>query len=965
MAIPLPITPEIAAAYSLCKRKAFLLLRGEAGECPHEYVRLLEAHAGASRQAFLSSLKSIGLTVQQCKGEEVVGKAVVLAQVLMRNDDLEAVSDALVPLAQPALKGQPHYEPHLVIGSHAATKEDKVRLAFVGYVLGKAHRHSSPTGVIITVAGDAQRLKMAKLMACLEPAIDMLKAWRDTPATVPPPILLNEHCPICPFKKKCLEQAERDDSLTLLDRMTPKVMRKYHKKGIFTITQLSYLFKPRRQRKKRKQRQVGFNLELQALALRTGKIYLHQSPSIPQHSTELYLDMEGVPDHGSHYLIGLVIRSEGQTESHSLWADSKEHEKRILKDFVALATRHSDAPIYHYGSYEPKALVRMAKATGVDVDAIIGRLVNVNTFIFGKVYFPARSNTLKELGRFFGATWSSPDASGLQSVVWRMQWQASRDAKLKEQLLGYNIEDCNALAILVSELRKIGQSSTARPDVDFADTPKRNATPSGQRIHDSLEGILDSAHAEYNKNRIGIRTTNDEEANQKRKRGGQKGHQAFHRIIPTKVRKTIRVKRLIKCPRHKGQVLQPTERTAEHTIIDLAFTRNGCHKKVIKYWGTIGTCPLCSRDYLPPAIRRFNGRLFGHCFQAWAVYQRITLRLPYRVVSQVFEDLFCEQVSSSCIVKFMANLTEYYASTEKALLKRILASPFIHVDETKISIQGAAYYVWVLTDGRHVVFRLTETREATLIQEMLKDYKGILISDFYGGYDACACRQQKCLVHLIRDLNDDLWTNPFNSELEGFVGAVRDLLAPIMADVDKYGLKRRHLHKHQLTVDRFFKNVIDGREYKCEITQTYQKRFVRYKESLFQFLNEVGIPWNNNMAERASRHLAVQRKISGSFFKRVAEHYLLLLGIAQTCRFQGKSFLAFLLSKEKDIDEFKEKRRPKVTKLIGKHAKGPDAGPSRLTWDVMPWEARCWRSLPMGLSHGQWELGGIPREDSA
>src|SRR5580692_1287975 len=96
-------------------------------------------------------------------------------------------------------------------------------------------------------------------------------------------------------------------------------------------------------------------------------------------------------------------------------------------------------------------------------------------------------------------------------------------------------------------------------------------------------------------------------------------------------------------------------------------------------------------------------------------------------------------------------------------------------------------------------FRLTETREPTLIQEMLKDYKGILISDFYGGYDACVCRQQKCLVHLIRDLNDDLWKNPFNSELEGFVSAVKDLLVPIMVDVDKYGLKRRHFHKHQQT----------------------------------------------------------------------------------------------------------------------------------------------------------------------
>ena len=46
------------------------------------------------------------------------------------------------------------------------------------------------------------------------------------------------------------------------------------------------------------------------------------------------------------------------------------------------------------------------------------------------------------------------------------------------------------------------------------------------------------------------------------------------------------------------------------------------------------------------------------------------------------------------------------------------------------------------------------------------------------------------------------------------------------------------------------------------------------------FLAEDGIPWNNNMAERAIRQLAVQRKISGSFFKGVVSHYLLLLAIS-------------------------------------------------------------------------------------
>src|SRR6266508_6149278 len=67
---------------------------------------------------------------------------------------------------------------------------------------------------------------------------------------------------------------------------------------------------------------------------------------------------------------------------------------------------------------------------------------------------------------------------------------------------------------------------------------------------------------------------------------------------------------------------------------------------------------------------------------------------------------------------------------------------------------------------------------------------------------------------------------------------------------------------------------------------------------------------------RAIRHLAVQRKISGTFFKRVAVPYLRLLSIAQTCRFQEKSFLGFLISGEKDVDKFKERKRPKASKPV-------------------------------------------------
>ena len=183
-----------------------------------------------------------------------------------------------------------------------------------------------------------------------------------------------------------------------------------------------------------------------------------------------------------------------------------------------------------------------------------------------------------------------------------------------------------------------------------------------------------------------------------------------------------------------------------------------------------------------------------------------------------------------------------------------------------------------------------------------------MISDFFSGYDKINSPQQKCWVHLIRDINDDLRHLPFDTEFEIFVIALRNLLLLIFEAVEKYGLKKRNLRKFQKNVDSFYSKHIVDRNYHSDATKKYVKRLIRYRDSLFVFINNDSIPWNNNMAERALRHLAVQRKISGSFSAFGMANYLVLLGVMQTCRFQNKSFLDFLMSGELDISKVKGRK---------------------------------------------------------
>jgi hypothetical protein len=48
--------------------------------------------------------------------------------------------------------------------------------------------------------------------------------------------------------------------------------------------------------------------------------------------------------------------------------------------------------------------------------------------------------------------WTEPDASGLQSLVWRAAWEQAGEEVLKQKLLQYNLEDCSALRRVTESL---------------------------------------------------------------------------------------------------------------------------------------------------------------------------------------------------------------------------------------------------------------------------------------------------------------------------------------------------------------------------------------------------------------------------------------------------------------------------------------------------------------------------------
>jgi hypothetical protein len=202
------------------------------------------------------------------------------------------------------------------------------------------------------------------------------------------------------------------------------------------------------------------------------------------------------------------------------------------------------------------------------------------------------------------------------------------------------------------------------------------------------------------------------------------------------------------------------------------------------------------------------------------------------------------------------------------------------------------------------MFKLS--REGEFLASLLEGFTGVLVSDFYAAYDSLPFPQQKCLVHLIRDINADLLTQFHDEELKGLARCFGALLVKIVATIDTHGLQRHHLQKHKTDVQNFFSAACE-RPYHSDVAEKYRKRFLKYRDKLFTFLDYHGVPWNNNNAEHAVKHFAKYRRITnGQMTARGLQSYLVLLSIYQTCVYKDVSFLRFLLSGEKDVDTFAE-----------------------------------------------------------
>ena len=192
------------------------------------------------------------------------------------------------------------------------TREHRLLLAFDTHRLSESIGRAVRLGKI--VHGDNYATLNVKTLPF---AKEVRKLITDTTALLtgntPPDLVLNRHCHQCEFQSRCRTQAIEKDELSLLSGMSERDRKKLHAKGIFTVTQLSHTFRPRRRRRESRGKQEKHHHSLRALAIRENKIHAVDIPALKLEGTRVFIDVEGIPDRDFYYLIGLRVEdAEGE-----------------------------------------------------------------------------------------------------------------------------------------------------------------------------------------------------------------------------------------------------------------------------------------------------------------------------------------------------------------------------------------------------------------------------------------------------------------------------------------------------------------------------------------------------------------------------------------------------------------------------------------------------------------------------
>ena len=355
--------------------------------------------------------------------------------------------------------------------------------------------------------------------------------------------------------------------------------------------------------------------------------------------------------------------------------------------------------------------------------------------LHASVYFPTLSNALKTIAGYLGFHWSDTDASGIESILWRLRWEQTRDDIWKDRLLRYNLDDCLALRVVTDFVASLhpdhAPDETTVPPQHPTVVNTRELQGNAGRSHRfgkiqfvfaELDFVNKCAYFDYQREKVYVRTS-------KGIRCGKRQKQRKREIGRPNTRIELAADSCLTC----GSTKLSLDRAVRRTVVDLKFFRSGVKRWITLYESHKHVCRRCGAMFIPADFPTSREK-YGHGLKCWYSYQNIVGGQNFMKITRGVKEIFGLTIPSS-YDRFRRSLVAYYQPTIEALRQDILSGSLLHIDETEVIMRGKAEKkcVWVITNMHAVHYFYKESRSGVFLEEMLQGFSGVIVSDFFTG----------------------------------------------------------------------------------------------------------------------------------------------------------------------------------------------------------------------------------------
>jgi len=369
----------------------------------------------------------------------------------------------------------------------------------------------------------------------------------------------------------------------------------------------------------------------------------------------------------------------------------------------------------------------------------------------------------------------------------------------------------------------------------------------------------------------------------KRKRGGQKGHKGHRQqmLEPTDMKMILPA--ICDCGRcdFTAGTIAPyyTHQHIELPEIQMDITHFILHK---------GKCNHCGKTVRADLPKEYQGG-YGPRFSAMVA----ELSGSHGASRQTVQD-FCQSIlripisvgGIQCILdRASAALNPLYDE----IGRKARQAKVNYVDETSWFQAGKLKWLWTMVNHTGAFFMVHPNRSKKAFDQLVDDWKGILVSDNYGVYINWVNSRQSCLAHYIRKAR--ALVEQKDKSISRFGKSIRKQLQQLChwAKAPPSDKQWTEFYSGFLLNLLLFEGA-DGDAGRLA------RSLLREMDSLWVFLDENGVEPTNNRAERALRFGVLWRKRSNGTQSDKGNRWVeRILSVKQTCRIRALPMFPILV----------------------------------------------------------------------